>query len=279
MTATETGNPAITGTSGPIAVNSGLSSVAQLAVFRTTGPLGVWAFDRNGSYSFDSSDPFRSFGLAGDQPVAGDWTGNGKVRIGVFRGGLWYLDLNNNGQWDGVAGGDGVFAFGLPGDTAVVGDWNGDGRTKLGIFHCPQAGVCSWALDYVGRFAFDPGTVRFYAYGLPGDVPVVNNWNGASNVDQIGVYRPMPNGLALWIVDSNGTGVWEPSDGAYQFGLATDLPIVGNWNNGLRKRIGVFRNGTWVLDANGNNAYDLTDVISFFGSPGDTPMTGNWSIP
>jgi hypothetical protein len=49
------------------------------------------------------------------------------------------------------------------------------------------------------------------------------------------------NGLALWIVDSNRSGAWEP---AYrQFGLATDTPVVGNWNNRSRKRIGVFRGG------------------------------------
>ncbi len=275
LTATDT---LIAGTSPAIAVTAMSSSVAQLGVFRTSGSLGVWAFDSNGNYNYDSSDRFLSFGLAGDQPVAGDWTGNGQIRMGVFRGGLWYLDLNNNGQWDGVAGGDGIFAFGLPGDTAVVGDWNGDGRTKLGIFHCPQTGVCTWALDFAGKFAYDAATARFYSYGLPGDLPVVNNWNGASRIDQIGVYRALPNGLAVWIVDSNGSGVWEASDGAYQFGLASDLPVVGNWNNGLRKRIGVFRNGTWILDSDGNNAYDVTDGIAFFGSPGDRPVTGNWAF-
>jgi len=31
----------------------------------------------------------------------GDWTGTGQTRIGVFRGGTWFLDLNGNGQWDG----------------------------------------------------------------------------------------------------------------------------------------------------------------------------------
>jgi len=251
--------------------------LANLAIWRSSGPLGLWVY---GSYDFTfvPSDRFSFFGLAGDQPVVGDWTGNGQARIGVFRPseGKWYLDLNNNGQWDGVAGGDGVFAFGLPGDIAVVGDWSGDGRTKLGTFRCPQTGICTWALDYGGKFAYDPGTVRFYSYGLPGDIPVVNNWNGTSNVDQIGIYRPMPNGLALWIVDSNGTGTWEPSSAVYQFGLATDLPVVGNWNNGTRKRIGVFRNGMWILDTNGNNAYDVTDGVAFFGLPGDKPAVGNW---
>lgn len=250
----------------------------SIAVFRTPGALGVWVLD-NGSYGFDAGDKSTFFGLAGDQPVVGDWTGNGQTRLGVFRAGLWYLDLNNNGQWDGVGGGDGIFAFGLPGDLAVVGDWNGDGRTKLGIFRCPTIGACTWALDYAGKFAYDPGTVKVLSYGLPGDTPVANNWNGSSNVDQIGVYRPMPNGLGLWIVDSNGSGAWEPSDAVYQFGLAQDIPVVGNWNSGTRKRVGVFRNGMWAFDSNGNNAYDSSDAVVFFGLTGDKPAFGYWTIP
>jgi hypothetical protein len=241
--------------------------------------MGVWALD-NGNNSYDVGDKIRYFGLAGDQAVVGDWTGNGQTRLGVFRAGLWYLDLNNNGQWDGVAGGDGIFAFGLPGDVAVVGDWNGDGRTKLGVFRCPPSGggACTWVLDMAGKFAYDPATAKAFSYGLPGDTPVVNNWNGTSNVDQIGVYRPMANGLGLWIVDSNGSGGWDASDAMYWYGLAQDIPVVGNWNNAVRKRIGVFRNGTWILDTNGNNAYDAADGVGSFGLPGDKPVVGNWSM-
>lgn len=132
--------------SGAVVVINANPSVwsGSIAVFRASGGMGVWALD-NGNNVYDAGDKFRYFGLAGDQAVAGDWTGTGQTRLGVFRNGLWYLDLNNNGQWDGVAGGDGVFAFGLPGDVAVVGDWNGDGRTKLGVFRCPQpgAGACT----------------------------------------------------------------------------------------------------------------------------------------
>ena len=44
-----------------------------------------------------------SFGMSGDIPVTGDWTGNGVSKIGVFRPstGEWFLDLNGNGKWDG----------------------------------------------------------------------------------------------------------------------------------------------------------------------------------
>lgn len=247
----------------------------KFGVFRSAGPFGLWVYDTDGNGVFSPSDKISGFGLAGDYPVVGDWNGTGVQSIGVFRSGVWYLDLNNNGQWDGVAGGDGIYYFGLPGDIPVVGDWTGSGTTNFGVFRCSPGQVCAWILDTNGSKAYEPSDPIYY-YGLYGDVPVVNNWNGTGKQDQIGVFRPMPNGLALWIVDSNGSGAWEPSDAGYQYGWSTDLPVVGNWNNGTRKRIGVYRGGMWVLDINGNNAYDATDSISFFGLPTDKPVVGNW---
>lgn len=270
------------GQTGTFALHLGVSgtvvAVAKFATYRTSGALGVWALDKNGNGAFDWTDGFYYFGLAADQAVAGDWTGDGRVRLGVFRGGTWYLDLNNNGRWDGTAGGDGIFSFGLPGDVAVVGDWNGDGRTKLGVFRCPPfgtPGLCVWVLDSAGKFAYDPATAVVLTYGLPGDQPVVSNWDGG-NHDLIGVFRK-----GTWIVDSNGNGSWDPSDAQYAFGLPGDNPVVGNWFGSGRKRIGIFRPsaGIWVLDTNGSNGFDLSDPVFWFGLPGDRPVVGNWTIP
>jgi len=65
------------------------------------------------------------FGISGDLPVAGDWTGTGTAKIGVFdpSTGLWELDLNGNGRWDGCAIDACLGPFGQPGDLPVVGKW------------------------------------------------------------------------------------------------------------------------------------------------------------
>ena len=60
-----------------------------------------------------------------------DWDGSGKQRIGVFRAGLWYLDMNGDFQFD--VGRDQNVRFGLPGDQPVAGDWSGLKRHKAGI--------------------------------------------------------------------------------------------------------------------------------------------------
>ena len=53
-------------------------------------------------------------------------------KIGVFRNGTWYLDMNGNDSWD--PGTDAIISFGMAGDIPVVGDWNGSGTTKIGVF-------------------------------------------------------------------------------------------------------------------------------------------------
>jgi hypothetical protein len=215
----------------------------------------------------DFADIFESFGLPGDRPVIGDWTGDGRVRIGVFRNGEWYLDLNGNRKWDGVAGGDGIFQFGLPGDVPVVGDWTGDGATKIGVFRCaPGTGAeCTWVLDTNGNRKFDSSDV-FLRYGLPGDLPVVSAWSG-NRIDRIGVFRK-----GDWYVDSNGDGRFEPSDQHFVFGLAGDIPVVARTSG----KIGVYRSGTWILDWNGNHRQDASDRQFAFGIPKDWPLIAEW---
>jgi hypothetical protein len=66
-----------------------------------------------------------AFGIAGDFPVAGDWSGTGKAQIGVFdpSTGLWELDLNSNGLWDGCTVDGCLGPFGRQDDLPVVGNW------------------------------------------------------------------------------------------------------------------------------------------------------------
>jgi hypothetical protein len=212
-------------------------------------------------------DVFDTFGLPGDQPLIGDWTGDGRIRVGVFRNGAWYLDLNGNRKWDGVAGGDGIFQFGLAGDLPVAGDWTGDGVTKLGVFRCPSdhpAG-CTWILDVNGNRKFDSSDV-FLQYGLSGDLPIVSTWSGG-RIDRVGVFR---NGD--WYVDSNGSGRFEASDQHFAFGLAGDTPIVSRTSG----KIGVYRSGTWILDWNANRRWDAGDRQFAFGISKDWPLIAEW---
>ena len=271
---------------------------SQIGIFRPPvpvgGALGFFTLDSNGNYAFDATDKTRQFGLAGDYPVAGDWDGNGTIKLGVFRcpapgAGVctWYLDDNNNGVWDGTFGGDVSFQFGLPGDIPVVGDWTGTGVSKVGVMRCPaagQPGVCTWILDTQNLRAPN-GNFLVSSYGLAGDLPAVGNWagvGGSKPVDNIGVFR---NGQ--WILNSSGSGFWTPTDTQYSYGMPGDVPVTGNWQGAATKRIGVFRCPAgapgsavcqWILNTNGSGAFSATDLVTSYGLVGDKPVVGFWTV-
>ena len=51
-------------------------------------------------------------GLHVDRPVTGDWTANGRTKIGIYRNGAWYLDRDGDGIWDGCGMDTCVDSFG-----------------------------------------------------------------------------------------------------------------------------------------------------------------------
>jgi photosystem II stability/assembly factor-like uncharacterized protein len=110
----------------------------RIGVFRPSNGTWYLDFNGNGQWDIDLFDITFKFGMEGDLPVTGDWNGDGKTKIGVFRpnNGKWYLDLNGNGKWDGCGDGlpDGCYTFGAKGDLPIVGDWNGDGIAEIGVF-------------------------------------------------------------------------------------------------------------------------------------------------
>ena len=73
------------------------------------------------------------FGPKGSIPIAGDWTGSGSDKIGVYvpTTGQWFLRYENS---SGEA--DESFSFGPPnaGWLPVAGDWDGDGRDSVGLY-------------------------------------------------------------------------------------------------------------------------------------------------
>ena len=213
------------------------------------------------------------FGQPGDSPVAGDWSNDGKAKVGVFKNGTWYLDYNGNGRWDGN-GIDRYYAgsFGQAGDLPVAGDWSRDGKAKIGVF---RAGA--WYLDYNGNGFWDGGDSYYPGpFGQPGDLPVAGDWNNDGRAE-VGVFK---NGT--WYLDYNGNGRWDGSDiDRYYpgtFGQFGDLPVAGDWNGDGKAEIGVFRAGTWYLDYNGKGVWDecSIDRCYGFGQQGDLPVAGQW---
>ena len=245
----------------------------SIGVFR--GGLG-WYLDsnRNGGWDDFVNDTSYTFGQPGDIPVTGDWNGDNKTDVGVFRNGTWSLDMNNNGTWDGTPT-DTTFYWGLqPGDIPITGDWNGNGITETGIFR--NGGY--WYLDMNNNGTWDgtPTDTTFYWGKLPGDIPITGDWNG-NGFTKTGIFRP---GTGFYL-DMNNNGQWDSGDRMLAWGLLlpNDTPVTGDWNGNGITEAGIFRNNhDWYLDYNGNGTWDdfVTDVHGAIGQPNDTPVTGKW---
>jgi len=152
-----------------------VGSISRIGVFRG---LGNWYLDVNNNGTWDGTPTDRTFSWGkqpGDIPIAGDWNGDNITETGIFRpGGNWYLDMNNNGTWDGTPT-DTIFSWGKqPGDIPVTGDWNGDGITETGIFR-PTVG---FYLDLNNNGQWDgPSTDNFMPWeSQNGDKPVIGRW-------------------------------------------------------------------------------------------------------
>ncbi len=124
---------------------------------------GFWALDYNGNGTYDGTglggDKFYAFGGSGTNfiPVVGDWTGDGKAKIGYYNTGFWALDTNGSGTFDT---GDAFFGYGGngAGEIPLLGDWNGDKRTKIGYFYQGR-----WVLDYNGTGSYETAIDRYYS--------------------------------------------------------------------------------------------------------------------
>jgi hypothetical protein len=194
------------------------------------------------------ANPFH-YGLAGDDPVMGDWNGDGTSTPGVYRDGTWYQRDANSG------GPSRSFHFGLAGDRPVAGDWNGDGKDTVGVFRNG-----TWYL----RDANASGPSRSFRFGLASDQPVVGDWNGDGR-DTVGVFR---NGT--WYQrDANASG---PSR-SFRFGLSGDQAVAGDWDGNTSDTPGVNRGNQWFL-RNANSSGPSTQV-TFGAASGAVAMA--WS--
>ncbi len=218
------------GTTGDMPAAGHWDGGVQSSIGVLRSGTGEWFIDRNGNRQWDGcvADGCYRFGAPGDWPAAGDWTGTGFAKIGVFRHGQWYLDANGNGQWDGC-GVDLCFAFGQFGDLPVAGNWDGGSKAGVGVF---RAGT--WYLDYNGNGQWDgcqqdggQDQCLYGSFGQGGDLPAAGDWNGDGKA-KVGVFR---NGT--WYLDYNGNGAWDGcgTDRCYvgSFGMKGDLPVAGQW--------------------------------------------------
>ena len=124
----------------------------------------AWYLDSDGTGN-TANATFHYFGAPGWAPIVGDWNGDGKSEMGIYRDGAWYLDSDGTGNPANAT----FHFFGAPGWTPIVGDWNGDEKTEIGIYRDG-----AWYLDTSGTG--NPTTATFHFFGAPGWTSIVGDW-------------------------------------------------------------------------------------------------------
>lgn len=117
----------------------------------------------------DLIDHVFQFGAAGDRAVVGDFNGDGVATIGLFRNGVWILDVDGDGRFTAD---DVMLEYGREGDRPLVGDFDGDGRDEVGVY---RAGT--WYVD-LNRDQVLDAQDKLFELGGPDDLPVVGDFNG-----------------------------------------------------------------------------------------------------
>jgi hypothetical protein len=206
----------------------------KIGTFDRTAAL--WTLDFNGSYVFEPTvDKLFPWGSTVDRPVVGDWNGSGTTKVGVVTANdeVWLLDYNGNLSWDGP-GIDKCVPWGSAGDAPAIGDWNSSSTMKAGTLGPTTA---LWLLDYNGNFIWDGAAVdKYFAWGAPGDLPVVGNWGPLEPVtvtaNQLGVALTIDG----TVYSSPQVFQW-PAGSAHTIGVSSPQSVGGtqytftNWSD------------------------------------------------
>jgi hypothetical protein len=195
---------------GPVTVPPDAASLASLrwktdftgagrAAFASWEPAtGTWSIlDRSPSTGAITTFSQRwGAGALGDVPVPGDYDGDGRADIAVWRpqDGRWYIlySTTEYGAGPVVHWGSGAHR-----DVPVPGDYDGDGRTDLAVWR-PSDGT--WYVRFSST-GYTSGGAWQWGAGSLGDIPVPGDYDGDGKTD-LAVWRPS---TGTWFVRTSST--------------------------------------------------------------------------
>ncbi len=204
----------------PMAADWNGDKIGQLTVFRRGTPASWLVYRPN-------RDPRKmTFGLGTDDPLLGDWDGNGAANPGVRTPSTKTFRLRTKA-------GEQTLVFGQVADKPVAGNWDGVGPWEVGVWRPSRAKFLLRAAD---------GTVSKIALGGVDDLPVTGDWDADGRTD-LGVFDQATATYTLRRVDEEGT-VWTAN---VQFGQPGDLPVTGDWDGNGRTDLGAWSPSTGVF--------------------------------
>jgi hypothetical protein len=269
---------------------------ADLAVWRPSNGTWYCLGGAAGSQSFTVA-----WGMNGDVPVQGDYDGDGKTDLAIFRPGTnyWWIYPSNGSSYYALP-------LGTSGDITVPADYDGDGKTDPAVFrpstnywYIVQSSTQSTVsvqfgsngdvpapADYDGDGKADPSTYRngsaaFYtlksssgqtvsqSLGASGDRPMPGDYDGDGKAD----FALRPNGSSNWIIkqSSNGQVVtvsWQQPN---------DISVQNDYDGDGKVDIAVWRPagkgvGNWFIRQSSRIGQSDELRPEAWGTTGDVPV-------
>ncbi|GIM91826.1 S1 family peptidase [Paractinoplanes toevensis] len=195
-------------------------------------------------------------------PLAGDWNGDGKDTIAIWRPNEHKFYLRNSLSSGGA---DVTLTFGQADDVPVAGDWNGDGVDTVGVWR-PSENA------FYLRATNDPanGATTTLDLADTNQLPLIGDWTGDGKDD---VGRSRYSNHQHYLYRSGQTTI------EINFGQLGDVPLSGDWDKNGVDSIGLFRpgNNTWYRKYNNDPADSGTHTPLAFGQMRDLPIAGDWN--
>ncbi len=276
--------------------NANPAPPADLAVWRPSS--GVW-YVLGGQ---GSAQTIQGWGMNNDDPVEGDYDGDGKTDFCVYR------KINGqNSQWWILKSSDGGYyqlTFGTYEDKPAQADFDGDGKTDLALFrptnntwYILQSSNSQTVTQQFGAGTDEPtpadfdgdgradvavwrssnatyyflrstsGQIQQITFGQPGDYPVPGDYDGDGKADAA-IWR---GGVYQWHILYSSTGTTE----GFTFGDPTTDVYVQNDYDGDGKVDRAFwrpSTGVWYIVQSSKRGQPDEIRLVQWGTSGDIPV-------
>jgi hypothetical protein len=184
-------------------------------------------------------------GNLGDKPVPGDYDGDGKTDLAIYRTstGVW---------WIYPSGGGALYTatLGNSGDVTAQADYDGGGKTDPAMYHT-NSGNGYWNI-----FKSSTQTQVTIQYGLSSDVPAPADFDGDGKAD-----------LAVWRDSTTTFWAQKSSDGA---GLnqalsssGLNVPVPADYDGDGKADFAIRHNNDWVIKQSSDGT---TSAVTWYTS-------------
>ncbi len=206
---------------------------------------GNWMIRR----SSDGQTQALSWGTSGDIPVTGDYDGDGKAELAIYRPSTntWWILQSSNSAYT-------TTGFGAAGDIPVQGNYDGDNKTDIAVYR-PSTGVWHILGSSSGYYTIQ--------WGAASDIPVPADYDGDGKTD-CAVFR---GAAGTWyIYKSSAPGQYI----AQGWGNYGDQPVPADYDGDGKADLSVWRptTGMWHTTRSSDSGYQYQTL----GAVGDTAV-------